>query len=138
MTTARDLMQVDVETIAEDESLAEAARRMRAAGIGALPICDRVGTPVGIVTDRDIIIKCVAVDKDPARTSAGSVEQDVVYTVDVDTDLADVLAIMEDYQIRRLPVTEDERLVGIITEADVARALPEKTVGEFVAAVCAP
>ncbi|MGY2063109.1 CBS domain-containing protein, partial [Nocardia gipuzkoensis] len=75
---------------------------------------------------------------DPAQTSAGALAGGRLITVEGHTQIPDVLAIMENHRIRRLPVVDGNRLVGIITEADLARGLPEQEIGEFVEAVCAP
>lgn len=139
MSTAQTVMRADVEHISVRDTMETAARRMRQLDIGALPICDSDGCPVGIVTDRDIIVKVVGVGANPKTTTAGEMAQgaDQLHTVEVGADIGEALAIMEQYQVRRLPVTENGMLVGIITEADLARHLPEQTVGEFVEAVCA-
>ncbi|MFQ6328683.1 CBS domain-containing protein [Nocardia sp. CWNU-33] len=139
MTTAQTIMHPDVACIGVRDTMDTAARRMRQLDVGALPICDGEGHPVGIVTDRDIIIKVVGIGENPKSTTAGELAQgdDHLHTVDVGADIDDALALMEQHQIRRLPVTEHGKLVGIITEADLARRLPEQTIGEFVEAVCA-
>ncbi len=138
MTTAQAIMQPDVASITVRDTMETAAQRMRQLDIGALPICDGEGHPVGIVTDRDIVVKCVATGTNPRTTTAGEMAQgDDLHTVDIGTDIDAALALMERHRIRRLPVTEAGKLVGIITEADLSRRLPDATVGEFVEAVCA-
>ncbi|MGW4718695.1 CBS domain-containing protein [Nocardia sp. NPDC004260] len=139
MTTARTIMRPDVQHISVRETMEAAAQRMRQLDIGALPICDGECRPVGIVTDRDIVVKVVGVGANPKTTTAGELAQgaDRLHTVDIDTDVRDVLVLMEQQRIRRLPVTDNGMLVGIITEADLARNLADNTVGEFVEAVCA-
>ncbi|WP_327098089.1 CBS domain-containing protein [Nocardia vinacea] len=139
MTTAQTIMRPDVECIGVRDTMATAAQRMVRYDVGALPICDGEGRPVGIVTDRDIIVKVVGIGANPTTTTAGEMAQgaDELHTVDIGTDVDDVLALMEQFQIRRLPVTEHGLLAGIITEADLSRQLPQDTVGEFVEAVCA-
>ncbi|MEV6361090.1 CBS domain-containing protein [Nocardia asteroides] len=138
MTTTEAVMHPDVAFISVRDTMADAARRMHQLDIGALPICDGEGHPVGIVTDRDIVVKVVALGENPATTTAGELAQgDALVTLDVGVDIEDALAVMEQHQIRRLPVTEQGKLVGIITEADLARRLPDQTVGEFVDAICA-
>ncbi|WP_280459437.1 CBS domain-containing protein [Nocardia carnea] len=137
MTTAKAVMQADVTHIGVRDTLDTAAQQMRQRGVGALPICDGEGHVVGIVTDRDIVVKCIAQGHNPATATAGEYAQgDELHTVGSDADIDDALAVMEQYQVRRLPVTEHGRLVGIITEADLARNLPERAVGEFVEAIC--
>jgi CBS domain-containing protein len=138
MTTARQIMHVGVETISAQTSLAEAARRMRDLDVGALPVCDTDGNPVGMVTDRDIIVECIAIGRDPRQSTAGMLAGEKLITVTGDTDVGDVLATMETHRIRRLPVIEGKELVGIISEADLSRRLQEQQVGELVEAVCAP
>lgn len=138
MTTAQAIMQPDVASITVRDTMETAAQRMRQLDIGALPICDGEGHPVGIVTDRDIVVKCIATGANPQKTTAGEMAQgDDLITIDSSIEVEDALALMEHHQIRRLPVTADGKLVGIITEADLSRRLPEATVGEFVEAVCA-
>ncbi|MEU7143918.1 CBS domain-containing protein [Nocardia sp. NPDC046473] len=139
MTTAQTVMRSDVAHISVRDTMEIAAQRMRQLDIGALPICDSDGCPVGIVTDRDIIIKVVGVGANPKTTTAGEMAQgaDKLHTVEADADIDEALTLMQQYQIRRLPVTEHGMLVGIITEADLARHLPDRTVGGFVEAVCA-
>ncbi|MBF6445306.1 CBS domain-containing protein [Nocardia farcinica] len=140
MITAHTIMRPDVQFIGIRDSMAVAADRMRTLGVGALPICDGQGHPVGIVTDRDIVVKVIAIGANPATTMAGELAQgaDELYTVEVDTELDDILLTMEKHRVRRLPVTDHGMLAGIITEADLSQHLPERTVGEFVEAICAP
>ncbi|WP_054812623.1 CBS domain-containing protein [Nocardia arizonensis] len=139
MTTVRNIMRADVQRISVRDTMETAAQHMRRFDIGALPICDGEGHPVGIVTDRDIVVHVIGRGADPRTTTAGELAQgaDGLHTVDVGTDVDDALVLMEQRRIRRLPVTENGVLVGIVTEADLARNLSEDTVGEFVEAVCA-
>jgi CBS domain-containing protein len=110
---------------------------MRDLNVGSLPICGDDDRLHGIITDRDIVIKCVAGGSDPAASTAGELAQGKPVTVDSDADVGDVLQTMTTHQIRRLPVIESHRLVGMISEADLARHLPGQTVGKFLEAVCA-
>lgn len=137
MTTARDIMHTGAECIGEHESLQRAAQRMRDLGVGALPICGDDDRLHGIITDRDIVIRCVAGGRDPGAMTAGELAQGKPLTVDAGADVSEVLRVMEDHQIRRLPVIESHRLVGMISEADLARQLPDQAVAEFVEAICA-
>lgn len=137
MTTARDIMHPGAECIGEHQTLAYAAQRMRDLDIGALPVCGDDDRLHGIITDRDIVIKCVAMGGDPASTSAGTLAQGTPVFVDANDDAGQVLHVMEEHRLRRLPVIENHRLVGIITEADLSRHLSEDAVGHFVEAVCA-
>jgi CBS domain-containing protein len=138
MAKAREIMHVGAECIGERETLQNAAQRMRDLDVGSLPICGDDGRLRGIITDRDIVIKCVAEGGNPAVITAGELAQGEAVTVNSDTDVSDVLQAMESHRIRRVPVIESQRMVGIISSADLARHLPEQAVGEFVEAVCAP
>ena len=137
MTTARDIMHAGVACIGENETLAKAARRMRDLDVGALPVCGEDDRLLGIITDRDIVIKCVADGGDPETVTAGDLAQGTPFTIGADASAGQVLRVMEDHRIRRLPVTDNHRLVGMISEADLARHLPEQAVAEFVETICA-
>ena len=137
MTTARDIMHVGAECIDEHETLARAARRMRDLDVGALPICGDDDRLTGIITDRDIVIRCVAAGRDPEAVTAGDLALGRPYTVDADADVSQVLQVMEEHRIRRLPVIDNTRPVGMISEADLARHLPEQSIAEFVEVICA-
>lgn len=91
-----------------------------------------------MLTDRDIVIKCLADGLDPAVTTVDRFAQGDTYYAEADADLEEMLITMEEHQVRRLPVVENHRLVGIISEADIARHLPEHAIVEFVKAVCSP
>lgn len=137
MTTARDIMHEGVECVGEHQTLAFAAQRMRDLDVGALPICGDDDRLHGIITDRDIVLKCIAVGRDPKTTTAGELAQGKPVTVEASADVQQVLNAMEEHQIRRLPVIDEHRLVGLISEADLARHLPEEMVGHVIEVVCA-
>jgi CBS domain-containing protein len=137
MTTARDIMHVGAECIGEHETLAQAARRMRDLDVGALPVRGDDDRLHGIITDRDIVVRCVAAGGDPATVTAGDLAQGKPFTIDADASAGQVLRAMEDHRIRRLPVIDNHRLAGMISEADLARHLPEQSIAEFVEAICA-
>lgn len=137
MNTAHSVMHPDVVSICVRDTLDIAAQQMRQRDIGALVICDGERHPVGVVTDRDIVVNCLALGRNPATATAGEFAQgDELCAVDASTELAEVVALMQRYQIRRLPVTESGRLTGIITEADLVRSLPGDTVGALIGSVC--
>jgi CBS domain-containing protein len=137
MTTAGEVMHAGAECIGEHETLLNAAGKMRELGVGALPICGDDDRLHGILTDRDIVLKCLAIGGDPATMRAGELAQGKPYFIDASANVDEALRIMEDHRIRRLPVIDNHRLVGIITEADLGRHLPEQRVGHFVEEVCA-
>jgi len=110
---------------------------MRELGIGALPICGEDDRLTGIITDRDIVVKCVATGGDPATMTAGELAQGQPHTVGADADVNEVLQTMEEHQIHRLPVLDQQRVVGMISEADLARHVSEQRLGQFVEVVSA-
>ncbi|MFF0817192.1 CBS domain-containing protein [Rhodococcus sp. NPDC003318] len=137
MTTAREIMHRDATCIGERDTLESAAKRMRELDVGALPICGEDDRLHGIITDRDIVLKCLAEGLDAKTMTAGELAQGKPFVVDADADVDQVLSVMEEHRIRRLPVLEEHRLVGMISEADLASHLPEEAVGRFVEAICA-
>ncbi|MGI5490782.1 CBS domain-containing protein [Microtetraspora malaysiensis] len=137
MTTARNVMHFGVQCIGENENLLTAARMMRDLNVGSLPVCGEDDRLKGIITDRDIIIKCVAAGKNCAEVKARELAQGTPVWIDADADLDDALQTMEEHQIRRLPVLENHRLVGVISEADLAAHLPENKLAEAVSRIYA-
>ena len=137
MSTARDVMHLGAECIGENETLAAAARRMRDWHVGALPICGEDNRLHGIVTDRDIVVRCIAEGFDPNYVTAGELALGTPIWVDVDADADEVLSLMIESKIRRLPVLEGRRLVGMISEADVATHMDDHQVKQFASAVYA-
>ncbi|MEU5852595.1 CBS domain-containing protein [Saccharopolyspora shandongensis] len=137
MTTARDIMHAGARCIGEDESLYTAAQMMRDLKVGSLPICGRDDRLHGIITDRDIVLRCCAEGRNPAEMKAGELAQGKPYWVDAGSDVGKVLSMMEEHKIRRLPVIADHRLVGMISEADLARHLTDEQLAHFVESVYA-
>jgi CBS domain-containing protein len=135
VSTARDIMTQNAECVQESQTLVDAARKMRDLDVGALPVCGDDDRLKGIVTDRDIVIRCVAESGDPAATTAGSLADGKPVTIGADDSVEEVLETMSQYQVRRLPVIDGHRLVGIISEADIARHTPDQGVADTVQAV---
>lgn len=135
MTTARDVMHAGADCIGQNDSLALAAQKMRELNVGSLPICGEDNKLHGIITDRDIVVKCVAEGRNPAEMTAEELAQGKPFWVDANADVDEVLSQMTSHHIRRMPVIENRRLIGMITEADLARNLPEDKVGRFVEAI---
>ena len=135
MTTARDIMTSDPECIGENDTLVDAAKLMERLDVGALPICGEDQRLKGMVTDRDIVVKCIAKGGDPAQTVAGSLGEGKPVTIGADDDIRDALTTMEKNQVRRLPVIDGHDLVGIISQADIALSLSATQTGETVEAI---
>ncbi len=128
-------MHSGCECVPEHETLDRAAQLMREHDVGSLPICGDDNRLTGIITDRDIVVKCIAAGRDPATMTAADLAQGTPVWVGSDADSEEVLQLMEEHAIRRLPVIEEHELVGIISEADLATRLPAEKVAEFAHAV---
>ena len=135
MTTARDIMTTDPRCIGENETLADAARKMRKLDVGALPVCGEDNRLKGMVTDRDIVVRCIADNGDPQTVRAGELARGKPVTIGADDPVDEALTMMKEHQIRRLPVIDGHDLVGIISQADVARHIESSRVGEVVEAI---
>ena len=135
MTVARDLMTPDPQCVKEDQTLVEAARLLRDLDVGAMPICGNDDRLKGMLTDRDIVVKCIAEGGDPSSVTAGSLAEGKPVTIGADDDIREALEVMQDHQVRRLPVIDGHDLVGIISQADIARELSASQVGETVAEI---
>ena len=132
MTTAREIMTGDAECSKTTDTLVDAARKMRDLEVGALPICGEDDRLKGIITDRDIVVHCIAEGGDPSTTKVESLAEGKPVTIGADDSVEEALRTMKEHHIRRLPVIDDHRLVGMLSQADVAMNLPEEKVGELV------
>ncbi len=135
MITAREIMTEGAESTFISDSVAEAARKMRDLGVGALAICEENDRLAGMLTDRDIVVRCVAEGEDPATMKVAGLVSGKPVTIGADESLEETLRIMIEYGLRRLPVIDEMRLVGMVSQADVTRTLPGDTVGTLVAAI---
>lgn len=127
----RDLMTSNPTTCEPSTTVLEAAKRMAQENVGSIPVVegDRL---VGLLTDRDIIVRVVAEGRDPMSTTLRDVASSQLETVSPDDDLDSALRKMASAQVRRLPVVEGDRLVGIVAQADVARKGQDTKTGEVV------
>lgn len=132
MTTARDLMTAGAECVGEDDTLVTAAQKMRDLDVGQLPVCGEDGRLHGVVTDRDIVVKCLAEGGDPRETVAGSLAEGKPVTIGADDTIEQAISTMVRHKVRRLPVIDGHDLVGMLSQADIARSYPEDRVGELV------
>jgi CBS domain-containing protein len=135
MATARDIMTGGAECVGENETLADAARKMRDLDVGSLPICGEDNRLTGMLTDRDIVVKCLADGGDPKTTRAGEYAQGAPVTVGADDPVEEILRTMREHKVRRVPVIDGRDLVGIVSQGDVARNVPEDKVGDLVEAI---
>ncbi|MFF1414469.1 CBS domain-containing protein [Streptomyces sp. NPDC058289] len=135
MTKARDIMTADATCIGAQETVLEAAKKMTQLGVGSLPICGMDEKLKGMLTDRDIVVKVLGAGKDPGSVKAGDLAQGEAVTIGADDDAEEILRVMSEHQVRRLPVIDGHTLVGIVAFADVARAMPDAKVGDLLQAV---
>lgn len=135
MTTAREVMTPKSEYLKEDDSAMEAAFRFAESSVGAVPVCDAEGRLRGVVTDRDLVVNVLAAQKDPASTKLSDLVQGEAVTIGADDSIDEAIQTMQRHRVRRLPVIDGDRLVGMLTQADIARSCPPEKVGELVAAI---
>jgi len=133
----RDIMTSGAECIGEHETIIEAAKRMELLDIGALPICGDDKRLKGMLTDRDIVVKVLAADRDPSTTTAGELAQGIPVMVDANDSVDDALRKMIDHKVRRLPVIEEHKLVGVVSQGDLATSIDTAKVGDLVRAISA-
>ncbi len=117
----KDCMNSHVIAVSPEESVAVAARLMTRHNVGALPVRARDGSLCGIVTDRDLILRCVALDRSPQETAVSRVMTARVTSVSPQTSLTQAADLMGREQIRRLPVVDGRKLVGMVSLGDVSR-----------------
>jgi CBS domain-containing protein len=136
---ARDIMTSNPQCVTADESITRAAEIMREADVGVVPVVEDSGSMrlAGVVTDRDIAIRVVAEGRD-GNTSIRDVMSSNTKTVGPDDSIDRVTEIMKTEQIRRVPVCEGDRLVGIIAQADVAREGKDSKTGDVVQKISQP
>ena len=132
MSTARDIMHPGANCVDASQTLADAARIMAERQVGSLPICGEDQKLQGIITDRDIVVKCVAEGRDPGSVTAGELAISDLAWVHGDADQSEVVALMRDRKIRRVPVIDNRQLVGMISEADLAAHLDDEALTSYV------
>ena len=137
MTTVADVMTPGVESTTSSEALRDAARTMREGDFGSMPVVDD-GRLVGILTDRDIVVRGVAEGLDPTAASVGDVASRDPVTVAPDQQLDEAMELMAHHRVRRLPVVADGRLVGVLSQADVALGAKESRTGAVVEEISQP
>lgn len=101
-------------------------------GVGSLPICGQDNRLKGMLSDRDIVVKVVAEAGEPASVTVGSLGQGKPATIGADDSLSEALRTMSEHQVRRLPVIDGHDLVGMLNQADLAKALPDEQAGDLV------
>jgi CBS domain-containing protein len=131
MTQIRDVMTANPKSCSSNASITEAARAMSTEDVGPIPVVDG-DRLVGLLTDRDIVVRVVAEGRDPQSTTVGEIASSDLATVSPDENLDRALQLLAERQVRRLPVVEGEKLVGIVAQADIARHGDDAQTGQVV------
>ncbi|GAA1135685.1 CBS domain-containing protein [Nesterenkonia lutea] len=131
MTKAREIMTPGAECVGENQTLEEVARKMKDLDVGALPICGEDNRLKGVITDRDLVIKCMAVGTDPRQVRAGELAEGKPVTIGADDSVDEAIATMSNHEVRRLPVIDGHDLVGMLSRDDIARSVPDPRPREF-------
>lgn len=137
MTTVRDAMTPGVETVTPSQPLRDAAKLMKSGDFGSVPVVED-GRLVGVLTDRDIVVRAVAQGIDTTAAQVGEVLSTGPVTVEPDQELDEALVLMARHRIRRLPVVEQGTLVGVLSQADVALEMKDKEAGNLLQEISEP
>lgn len=124
-----EMMSRYIVRVSYDESAFRAAELMRRNKIGVLPVV-RGNSVVGMVTDRDIVTRCIALGRTPIETAVDRIMTQPAVTVEAATPVAEAMALMAKHQVKRLPVTQNGSLTGIVSLCDLPQAMPPETVAE--------
>jgi CBS domain-containing protein len=123
VVTAREIMQTGAaQHVQPDDSVVMAAQAMRDTTLQQVPVC-LAGRLLGIVTQSDIVTRCVAEGRDPSTTLAGDLVRRTTATVDVGDSLEKALILMAEHHVRGLPVLDGDTFVGVLAQSDVTRSL---------------
>ena len=128
----RDAMTVNPRTVNLNDSVVDAAQIMEEEDVGSVPVVDTDNILAGMITDRDIALRVVAAGRDPRSTTAGEVATKQVSPAYPDESLDEALEQMAYRQVRRLPVIEDDRVIGILSQADVVHEVKDKKAGHLL------
>jgi CBS domain-containing protein len=135
MPTARDIMTPAPVYLEPGDSIASAAAEMANDDIGALPVCED-GRLRGMLTDRDLVLRVLSEGIDPASVTVGDiVEWTEVVTIGADDPVEEAIRTMKSHAVRRLPVIDGDELVGVVSQADIARSMPDAKVADLVGAI---
>ena len=136
---ARDIMTANPRVVTANDSISRAAEIMRDSDVGVVPVVEDSGSMrlAGLVTDRDIAVRVIAEGRD-GNVNVREVMSSGLATVSPDDDMDQVTRLMSREQVRRIPVCEDNRLVGIIAQADVAREGSDRKTGDVVEKISEP
>lgn len=132
MTTAREIMTPTAACIGENDTITQAAQKLRDLEVGAMPICGEDNRLKGMLTDRDIVLGCVAKGGNPDTMTAGEFGNEKPVTIGADDSIDDAVRTMKQHKVRRLPVIDGAELIGMVAQADIARSISDDKVGDLV------
>ena len=132
MVTAREIMTPNVECVGVNDTITKAAEKLRDLDVGSMPICGEDNRLKGMLTDRDIVVGCLAAGKDPNSMTAGEFGHEKPVTIGADDSIDEAIATMKEHKVRRLPVIDGHELVGMVAQADIARNISDDKVGDLV------
>ena len=132
---ARDIMTEGVECVGENDTVADAAKKLAELNVGAMPICGEDDRLKGILSDRDIVTDVIAAGKDPSDVKVSELGDGKPVTIGADDSISEAIKTMAEHQVRRLPVIDGHDLVGMVSQADIAKNVDEEEVGELVEAI---
>ena len=136
MTTAREIMTSDIQVARRGDAVQDVARRMSEHDVGMLPICNDEQRIDGAITDRDLALQVVAEGRDPSSTTVDDIRRSTeVVTIGADDPVEEALEMMKRHAVRRLPVIDGDRVVGMVSQADIARNLDDAQTGDAVQAI---
>jgi CBS domain-containing protein len=135
--SARDIMSGDAECVQETDTILDAAKALADRDVGAMPICGQDERLKGMLTDRDIVVKVLAKGMDPSSTKVSEIAEGKPVTIGADDSIDEALRTMSEHKVRRLPVIDGHELIGIISQADIARNLDDEKTGDLVEAISA-
>jgi CBS domain-containing protein len=128
-------MTSPAECLSDGDTLVDAAKALARSDVGSMPVKDAGGHLVGVITDRDLVVRGLAEGCDPASTMVRDIASRDVVTVSVDDSAEAVAQVLADHQIRRVPVLDGGRLAGIVSQADVALGMSKPAVANVVRAI---
>jgi CBS domain-containing protein len=132
----REIMTPEAKWLSDDVTALEAARFLSGDDIGAVPVCDGQGRLRGMTTDRDLVVKVLAAGRDPSSVTIGElIDRPEAVTIGADDSVDEAIGTMKRYAVRRLPVIDGRQLVGVVSQADIARAMPDTHVADLVGAI---
>jgi CBS domain-containing protein len=137
-TTARDIMTSNPRIMKVDDAVIDIAKALAEDQIGVVVVCNDDNRLQGMITDRDLTVEVLAKGKDPGSTKAGDLlDGSEVVTIGADDSIEEAIDTMTQHAVRRLPVIDGTDVVGMVSQADIARTADEKLVGRLVEAISA-